>query len=133
MPEFLFVYGTLMSSAGSTYGRAQRARLHADTTSLGPATMRGRLYDLGHYPGLVVSDHVRDMIHGEVLRLDRPGDVFPWLDDYEGIVVGSVDNEYARITAQARLANGETVAAMVYVWLRDPAGRHHIAEGRWRG
>ena len=133
MSAFLFVYGTLMSSAASTYGRAQRTRLHEATTSLGTATMRGRLYDLGSYPGLVASDDAADIVHGEVLRLDRPDEVLPWLDDYEGIVVGHADNEYARVTDEAVLASGETLLAQVYVWLRDPAGHRRIADGYWHG
>ena len=50
--QFLFVYGTLMGSAASGYGRDMRERLHRESRSYGAATMQGRLYDLGSYPAV---------------------------------------------------------------------------------
>lgn len=131
MPAFLFVYGTLMSSADSDYGRESRARLHASAKSLGPATVRGRLYDLGAYPGFAASADTADLVHGEVLRLSEPGAVFPWLDAYEGIVSGAPDNEYERVTIEARLAGGETVTAWVYLCRLDVSSLPRIWNGRW--
>lgn len=132
MPEFLFVYGTLMGVATSGMGTAERQRLHDAAISLGAATMDGRLFDLGAYPGMVTNGDPGDAVHGEVLRLERPGDVLPWLDAYEGIVAGSPDNEYARVEAEARPGNGETVTAWVYAFTGELAGRRRIADGRWR-
>lgn len=133
MPAFLFVYGTLMRAAASACGHAQRARLHAAAVWLGPATVRGRLHDLGAYPGLAAGDDAGDVVHGELLRLDTPASVLPWLDAYEGIVAGAPDNEYERVRAEARLAGGETVTAWVYVCRRDVSALPRIAGGRWRG
>ena len=48
----LFVYGTLMR--GFDHPMAQLLSRSADF--LGPATCRGRLYLIKHYPGLVLSD-----------------------------------------------------------------------------
>lgn len=131
MPAFLFVYGTLMSWADSDYGRESRARLHAAATPLGPATVRGRLHDLGAYPGFVTSTDADDVVHGELLRLDEPGAVFPWLDAYEGIVAGARDNEYERVTIEARLAGGGTVTAWAYLCRLDVSALPRIAGGRW--
>ena len=53
--RYLFVYGTLMSGAGSALGKAQRLRLARESDSLGPASIaHARLYDLGRYPGAIV-------------------------------------------------------------------------------
>lgn len=133
MPAFLFVYGTLMRATASACGQAQRARLHAGAVWLGPATVRGRLHDLGAYPGLAAGDDAGDVVHGELLRLDTPAAVLPWLDAYEGIVAGAPDNEYERVRVEARLAGGETVTAWVYVCRRDVSALPRIAGGRWRG
>ena len=131
MPAFLFVYGTLMCWAASDYGRDNRKRLHASATSLGPATVRGCLYDLGAYPGFVTSNEAADVVHGEVLRLDDPDAVFPWLDAYEGIVPGAPGGEYERVTIEARLAGGETITAWVYLCRLDVSLLPRIADGRW--
>ena len=131
MPAHLFVYGTLMSWADSNYGRDNRERLHAAATSLGPATVRGRLHDLGAYPGLAASGDPPDLVPGELLRLDDPDAVFPWLDAYEGIVAGAPDNEYERVTIEARLAGGGTVTAWAYLCRLDVSALPRIAGGRW--
>lgn len=131
MPPFLFVYGTLMRSAATAYGRSQRQRLHAAATWLGPATVVGRLYDLGAYPGLIASTRASDLVHGELLRLDDAEAVLPWLDAYEGIVPGAPDNEYRRVETPARLAGGECVTAWVYQCLRDMSRVPPVADGRW--
>jgi gamma-glutamylcyclotransferase (GGCT)/AIG2-like uncharacterized protein YtfP len=52
MRDLLFVYGTLMR--GFDNPMAQLLTRSADY--LGPATCRGRLYRVKHYPGLVLSD-----------------------------------------------------------------------------
>ena len=61
----LFVYGTLMR--GFDHPMAQLLSRSADY--LGPATCRGRLYLIKHYPGLLLSDEPSDIVFGEVYRL----------------------------------------------------------------
>ena len=84
-PQNLFVYGTLMSTATGALGRDMRLRLRREARLLGAATMPGRLYDLGRYPGLVAATETADVVHGEVLALVDPAATLPWLDDYEGV------------------------------------------------
>ena len=79
-PTYLFVYGTLMSRARGLLGASQRARLGLKGTSLGEATIAGRLVDLGTYPGLLEPAAAGDIVHGELFRLDRPEEVMSWLD-----------------------------------------------------
>ena len=74
--DHLFVYGTLMSAAKSRLGRGERARLFREGRSLGAAFARGRLYDLGRYPGMTDPHGPRELVHGEVVRLDDPSRVF---------------------------------------------------------
>lgn len=131
MSEFLFVYGTLMSRAATDYGRDMRERLHRETRNFGPATIQGRLYDLGSYPGVTTSDDPGEVVHGEVLRLADAQAVFIWLDAYEGIVAGRADNEYARVLAPARLHGGTLVSAHVYRYLGDPGRVRWLPDGRW--
>jgi gamma-glutamylcyclotransferase (GGCT)/AIG2-like uncharacterized protein YtfP len=64
MPEYLFVYGTLLPGVGPIRLRELTRRLRP----VGLATVRGRLYDLGAYPGVVV-DAVGDEVAGYVYEL----------------------------------------------------------------
>ncbi|MGH6815663.1 MAG: gamma-glutamylcyclotransferase family protein [Hyphomicrobiaceae bacterium] len=130
MACYLFVYGTLMSSAAETLGRVQRARLRREGRSLGPATTTGRLYDLGRYPGLIERAQPGDVVHGEVYALDDDSASLGWLDAYEGIVPGR-PSDYTRTERAVRLASGETVTAWMYVATRDVSRARHIRSGRW--
>jgi gamma-glutamylcyclotransferase (GGCT)/AIG2-like uncharacterized protein YtfP len=133
-PTYLFVYGTLMSRARGALGASQRARLGRDGTSLGAATIAGRLVDLGTYPGLLEAAAGNDVVHGELFRLDRPDGIISWLDSYEGIPAEPTPNdEYARVLVSARLASGEDVAAWVYRYRGKTSGFPAIASGRWDG
>jgi len=128
----LFVYGTLMSNATSVLGRDMRLRLRREARLLGAATMPGRLYDLGNYPGLVASTEPADIVHGEVLALVDPAATLPWLDDYEGVSRGAdAPGEYHRVVAEARLAAGGEVTAWVYLFQRAVVGLPRIRSGRW--
>ena len=133
-PTYLFVYGTLMTRARGMLGASQRARLGRDGTSLGAATIAGRLVDLGTYPGLLAAATANDVVHGELFRLDRPDEILSWLDAYEGIPgEPTPDDEYARILVSARLASGEDLAAWVYCYRGKTSGFPAIASGRWDG
>src|SRR4051794_6778720 len=50
MTSLLFVYGTLLPGQAPPAMRDLIARM----SDLGPATVRGRLYDLGAYPGIIL-------------------------------------------------------------------------------
>jgi gamma-glutamylcyclotransferase (GGCT)/AIG2-like uncharacterized protein YtfP len=141
----LFVYGTLLSTAGGDYGHVARSRLLRDAPLRLPARTPGQLYELGDYPGLVApaaadasaTDAVADMVYGQLLVLANPAVTWPWLDDYEMISTDPVaDNEYARVEREVSLtggkATGTTVRAWVYVYLKPVTGLHRFADGRWQ-
>ncbi|HSH44436.1 MAG TPA: gamma-glutamylcyclotransferase family protein [Longimicrobiales bacterium] len=75
----LFVYGSLRSGA-RTLGR----ELLAECELVGPATVRGTLYDVGDYPTLLLGGD--DVVEGEVWRC--PATLLRVLDRYEGTVEG---------------------------------------------
>jgi gamma-glutamylcyclotransferase (GGCT)/AIG2-like uncharacterized protein YtfP len=132
MQPYLFVYGTLMSTAKGALGRGMRERLQREARLLGPALTQGRLYDLGRYPAFVDSDGPADLVHGEVFALRDPSKSFAWLDRYEGIVPGNHGhNEYQRVERPVRLAGGQEISAWVYIYCKSVVGAPHIAAGRW--
>jgi len=132
--NLLFVYGTLMTRARGELGADMRARLGKASTSLGEATIPGRLFDLGAFPVMIEATSPSDTVHGEVLRLDDPESVFAWLDPYEGITPGHRrEREYERIRQTVRLPSGETLEAWVYLYVADTSQMPSIPSGRWEG
>lgn len=132
--RFLFVYGTLLSRARGALGADMRARLKRESTSLGEATVAGRLFDLGAYPVMIEPAAPADIVHGEVLRLHDPESVFVWLDPYEGITPGHRHaGEYMRVRRNVRLASGEEIIAWVYLYAADTTHAQPIPSGRWDG
>lgn len=129
----LFVYGTLMSRAQGALGMAQRAQLARESRALGPAVLPGaELYDLGRYPGLVLTTNETQIVHGEVVELHKPQRSLVWLDEYEGFAPGqNHENDYDRVERQVRLADGEMFTAWVYIFLKDILHRRPIPSGRW--
>lgn len=131
--RLLFAYGTLMSAATGAMGRAERDRLAREAApTIRMATTPGRLYDLGRYPGLVLSVGQVEIVHGEVFELIDPDRSFAWLDAYEGIVPGDHPHkEYARTLRPVTLEGGEQVEAWVYVYRQPVRPEALIAGGRW--
>jgi gamma-glutamylcyclotransferase (GGCT)/AIG2-like uncharacterized protein YtfP len=128
MNPHLFVYGTLVSSAGHPNG----ARLAGEARLVGAASIPGRLYRVGWYPGLVEGDAAGGRVHGEIYALADPAISLVWLDAYESIVPGDeASSEYIRVERTVQLAAGGDITAWVYLYQRDVAGLELVAGGRW--
>lgn len=63
----LFVYGTLRR------GAPMHALIASDARLVGPATLAGRLYDLGAYPAFTDRESKRDVVRGELYELAPEG------------------------------------------------------------
>jgi gamma-glutamylcyclotransferase (GGCT)/AIG2-like uncharacterized protein YtfP len=128
MNAHLFVYGSLLSGACHPMG----ARLRREARLMGPATIEGRLYSLGRYPGLIESPQGQYAVHGEVYALSSPAASLAWLDEYEGIVPGRPDKSpYERVERPVRLASGGTLIACVYLYRRSVQRRPEVPTGHW--
>jgi gamma-glutamylcyclotransferase (GGCT)/AIG2-like uncharacterized protein YtfP len=128
MTTRLFVYGTLLSTAGHPMG----TRLQREARLIGPGTVRGRLYSLGRYPGLVEADGAGRLVHGEVYALKMTAVSLKWLDAYEGIVPGRPEESpYERVVRPVRLDTGQTIDAWVYLYRRSVRLRPEVTGGRW--
>jgi Gamma-glutamyl cyclotransferase, AIG2-like len=74
MPDLLFIYGTLHPDRAPS-AIAKTARL---LKPLGRATIQACLYDLGPYPGVILSNNPADIVPGELFQLpDAPPDPRP--------------------------------------------------------
>jgi gamma-glutamylcyclotransferase (GGCT)/AIG2-like uncharacterized protein YtfP len=110
------VYGTLRR------GGAMHALLEPGTERVGPARMRGRLYDLGAFPGLA-EGRPGDWVQGELYRLT--GDcaaLLASLDRYEG-------RAFRRVVRDAHGTDGACVPAFAYLYAGSLRGRRRIASG----
>ncbi len=124
--EYLFVYGTLRDGFDN---EARRLLLkHADFIREG--TFRGKLFLVNDYPGAVNSEDDRDIVHGEVYRLNNSRPLLAGLNEYEGCS-GSYPQptEYTREEAMIRLAGKAAVRAWVYIYNRHTKGLYEIVSG----
>ena len=126
MTEYLFLYGTLKpnKAAGDIAETVQRLR------PLGPATVPGRLYDFGDYPGAVIDQSARTSIKGELCELPSDGSTLKSLDEYEEFNTADRKNSlFVRARAIADLNDGRRLTVWVYVYNRDPGGARLIVSG----
>lgn len=129
MGEHLFVYGTLLPG----HAPAAMRDVVATMRVVGPATVRGRLYDLGSYPGLVL-DVSDDRVHGQVLAVPDDPDAWLRLDAYEGFVIDEPERSlFRRARCPAAVADGAVIECWVYVYNDGglPPGRP-VEGGVWR-
>ncbi len=97
MNNLLFVYGTLLNE-NNEY--AVYLKNHSRFHSYGK--IKGKLYDIGEYPGAILLPKGEDYIYGSILELDHPEDIFPVIDDYEGYgKAQSIPNEFIRVIASS--------------------------------
>src|SRR3972149_11819532 len=98
-------------------------RLQREARLLGEASIEGKLFSLGKYPGLVEAAGSGARVHGEVYALNAPAASLAWLDAYEGIVPGDGDrNDYQRVERLARLASGGGMAVRGSVYGKPVGG-----------
>jgi gamma-glutamylcyclotransferase (GGCT)/AIG2-like uncharacterized protein YtfP len=93
---------------------------------VGDGTVMARLYDLGEYPGIVLSGRPDERVAGEVYELKEGSraDVLRILDEYEGLgPEAPLPHEYQRELVKVRLDDGTTLTAWAYV-LADSVPRH---------
>jgi gamma-glutamylcyclotransferase (GGCT)/AIG2-like uncharacterized protein YtfP len=129
MADHLFVYGTLLPGLAPVAAAPLVARLRP----LGPATVPGRLYDLGPYPALVFDPSAPARVCGELFALPDDPALLAALDSYEECVASDpAGGLYRRVEAVATLADGRALACWVYAYNRDVGSAPLIAHGDYR-
>ncbi|HEY3580356.1 MAG TPA: gamma-glutamylcyclotransferase family protein [Pyrinomonadaceae bacterium] len=126
MNEYLFLYGTLLP----TQAPKEIASIVKRFRRLGPAQVRGKLYDLGEFPGAVLDSSARTMIQGELVAL--PSDERTWeaLDRYEEFdPLDTKKSLFVRQKAKVRMANGSSRDGWIYVYNRRPVAAKLIPGG----
>ncbi len=118
MPEYLFAYGTLQPGLAPAAVRAAVDRL----TFVGVGSARGRLYDLGEYPGADLD--ADGTVHGRVYELPADVAVLAAFDRYEG-----VPDLYVRRAVRVDLSNGGRLTCWAYQYNQPLDDRRRIASG----
>lgn len=126
MKDYLFVYGTLSPNHAprEVAGAVRRLR------SIGAATVKGRLYNFGEYPGAILDSSARRKISGQVFALPDDQSVLKSLDDYEDYQPHDPQASlFVRKRATARLDDGRELRCWMYVYNRDPGDAPIISGG----
>jgi gamma-glutamylcyclotransferase (GGCT)/AIG2-like uncharacterized protein YtfP len=121
----LFIYGTLLPERvpRGVSDAVQRLRY------VGKASVQGRLYDLGEYPGAVLDTASRMRIVGRVFELPEGGDVLKSLDEYEGFDPQDRKSSlFVREQVKVTLEDGQKLPCWIYIYNRD-IGRAKLISG----
>ena len=125
--DLFFFYGLLKNGAS---GMPAHIDLEAGGAFLRPATMRGALYDLGGFPGVVKGT---GLVQGLLYRLDDVSLAGP-LDAFEDVVPGDpAASLYLRVRRDVLDVGGKPMGetAWVYWYNRPVDGRRLIPDGNW--
>jgi gamma-glutamylcyclotransferase (GGCT)/AIG2-like uncharacterized protein YtfP len=126
MADHLFLYGTLRPDLA----RGELAALVQPLRSLGQATMRGRLYDLGPYPAAVLDDAADSQLVGQVVALPDDPALLARLDAYEGFDPHRpAESLYLRVRREATLGDGRVLDCWVYAYNRHPGAAPQVPSG----
>ena len=126
MPILLFVYGTLLQTENHY---ARYINQHCSYISSGK--VKGLLYDLGEYPGMIAVNKNNAWVYGSVYQMDNPTAVLKVIDEYEG--VGPEENQpnlYKRISMPVETPYG-IQDAWVYLYNLPVKGLRPVPEGNY--
>jgi len=121
----IFLYGTLRRG-----GSRDVLKFYEGAAFVSVARLRGTLYDLGNYPGLILDDEA-DFVIGELF--DVTVQALAGLDEWEGIDPSKPDaGEYRRLQTTVEKPDGSPQQCWVYEIRSEVcAGRPVIESGDW--
>jgi gamma-glutamylcyclotransferase (GGCT)/AIG2-like uncharacterized protein YtfP len=127
MSNYLFVDGTLRRRSRHPMAR----RLAGAARHIGAATIAGRLYDLGRFPGLKAPRTSADWVQGDVYDLGENAELtLRAMDAYEN-AESPPPTPYDRQLTPARLIGGQPLNAWVYWYRGEVIESNLIASGSY--
>ncbi|MBS1524245.1 MAG: gamma-glutamylcyclotransferase [Bacteroidetes bacterium] len=128
MNDKLFVYGTLLDRSNQ-YG----VYLKDNSILCSKGKINGRLYDIGEYPGAVLTSEGEEYVYGLVFKLKDPEEALVVLDEYEGFGADQPQpNEFIRVLTRAETQSG-LVDCWIYVYNMPYQNLPRIASGNYLG
>lgn len=98
-------------------------RLFNEAALLGEAQAKGKLYDIGEYPGLILAEN--SLAKGEIYLLNIDDDtLIEFLDDYEG-------DEYRREKVEIDF-DGSIISCWTYLYIHDTTNKTLIPDGDYQ-
>jgi len=86
-------------------------------------------YDLGEYPGAVLTDEENKFVHGKIYQLNYVEKMLEILDDYEGFGLEQEQpNLFVRVLMDADTSNGK-IKCWVYLYYLPVKGFNEIGSG----
>lgn len=126
--KYLFLYGTLLQPQSDE----EIARVVNLLHRVGSASVRGRLYDLGDYPGAVVDPSSNTSVRGELVELPDDESILQVLDDYEEFDSTKPHlSLFVRTRVRTQLADGQSINAWMYVYNKNPGDAPMIVGGTY--
>lgn len=122
--DYLFVYGTLRKDTV----RHDLLQRYCEFIALG--RLQGSLYQVSHYPGVILSDDSRQQVIGELYRIKNNQLLLAELDDYEECSASFCEpHEYVRSRQNITVTDGVQISAWVYLYNRPTTGLKLITSG----
>ncbi|HEX8378883.1 MAG TPA: gamma-glutamylcyclotransferase family protein [Pedobacter sp.] len=104
----LFIYGTLLQSE-NPFGKY----LKENSQFVQFGKLKGRLYNIGEYPGARSDADAKSFVLGSILALNNPTETLRLMDEYEGFGIDQPQpNEYIR-----ELIDVETETGLMKCWV----------------
>jgi gamma-glutamylcyclotransferase (GGCT)/AIG2-like uncharacterized protein YtfP len=101
----------------------------AGAVFIAAGTIRGRMYRIDWYPGLVL-DAAGGEIHGEAYSVGP--ELLSALDVFEGLSAGEIEgSEYRRVQTSVVQRDSQILHAWVWEWLGIVDESQHISDGDW--
>jgi gamma-glutamylcyclotransferase (GGCT)/AIG2-like uncharacterized protein YtfP len=125
MSNRLFVYGSLLSA----FSNQESIRLKGENIYLGPAYIKGFLFEIDGYPGAIPDPVAGYKITGELYRISDLEKTFNWLDRYEEADLQYNPNpEYQRILVSVYYRE-RIIRGWMYQFLNSTQGFREIPSG----
>ena len=127
MTAFLFVYGTLRNG----FAHPMAGYLARQGRHLGTARVRGQLFNLGRYPGILESSSEGDVVKGDVYQLpDDGGETLEKLDRYEN-GESLHPGEFDRQITSVEMDSGAILQTWIYWFRGEVKEENRIQGGDW--
>lgn len=129
--EYIFVYGTLMSTF---LENPLRLLLEKNTQFVGEAYTYGKLFLVDYYPGLIHNNpHENHKVYGEIFSINRSLDFLASLDEYEDYNPKDIANSlYIReLKACFLLDNSKSFNCHTYIYNKNVHNLKILTNGRF--
>ena len=122
---YMFVYGTLLPRLAPPEIESTVRRLRR----VGRGTIRGRLFDLGDYPGAILT-RSGPMIQGMIFEVPNDPEVLHRLDEFEGFDPAKPKSSlFVRKRRRAQMQDGTKIFCWVYAYNGSVKDAQPVATG----